>query len=335
VLGCEFAGRHDERRRYLARPFVFAIDPLLASQASALGLTSAADLFGSVVPYEFVATKAITHQLVGPRADRPEGWREDFTARVRDAVLPGYTVFAAADARMAGARLLSAGSVRAKDPRGAASRGQVVVETMHALETLLESWDPEALARYGLVLERNLARVCSRSVGQVLAGDLVVSYQGVQRETTDNEGQPAYGGSDLVCLRGGWGALARPALPADIRQAIAHARTYDAAAGLFPGFLATRRNYDVGQGVDAAGRAYTGVFEASWRPGGASGAEIAALRAFAAEPALERVEVSTVERHGGQCAPPAGAVVHFHGVDPASGPVLRYTRVTALGRRAA
>jgi uncharacterized protein DUF3182 len=335
LLGYEFAGRHDRRRRYPGRLFVFTLDPLLVPDAHALGVTSAADLFGAVVPHEFVATKAITHELVDARAARPEGWCAEFGARVRDAVLPGYTIFSARDAREAAGRLLAGGAVRAKDPRAAGSRGQTVLERAGDVERLLEGWSEDTLARHGLVLERNLARVRSRSVGQVIAGELVVSYHGVQHETTDNEGGPAYGGSDLVCVRGGWQALACLAPPPEAREAIVQARAYDAAAALFPGFLATRRNYDVGQGVDAAGRAYTGVFEASWRPGGASGAEIAALQAFAAEPALERVEVSTVERHGGQCLPPPGAVVHFHGVDPASGPVLRYTLVTARGRRAA
>src|SRR5882724_11427777 len=74
LIGCEFAGRHDRRRRYPGKLFVFAVDPLLAPHARALGVTSAADLFGSVIPHEVVGTKAITHELVHPRAARPPGW---------------------------------------------------------------------------------------------------------------------------------------------------------------------------------------------------------------------------------------------------------------------
>jgi hypothetical protein len=334
VVGCEFAGRWDGRRRYPGGVFVFAVDPLVTAQAAVLGVTSPGDLFGSVVPEPIVATKAISHALVEPDAVRPEGWWPAFTARVRHVVLPGYTAFSRRDVRLAAARLLAGGPVRAKDPREAGSRGQVVLETRRDVDKLLDGSDDATLARHGLVLERNLARVESRSVGQVMVGDLVVSYHGVQRETTANDGSRAYGGSDLVCVRGGWGALERLAVAPAVRRAIAQARTYDAAASLFPGFLATRRNYDVGQGRDAQGRRYSGVFEASWRPGGASGAEVAALEMFTADGSLERVEASTVERHGERDVPPPGARVHFHGVDPVSGPALRYTLVTAIRRAA-
>jgi hypothetical protein len=335
LLGCAFAGRYDARRRYPGRLFVFAVDPLLTGEARALGVATAADVFGSVVPHEIVATKAITHELVHGRGARPVGWSSSFAARVRHAVLPGYTAFSGRDAREALTRLLPGGAVRVKDPRGAGSRGQTVIERREELDRILAAWDPRALARHGLVLERNLVAVTTWSVGQAAVRDLVVSYHGTQQQTRDNTGGPAYGGSDLVCVRGGWDALARQDLAPDVRQALARARAYDEAASAFPGFVATRRNYDVGQGVDADGRAFTGVFEASWRPGGASGAEVAALHAFARDPTVEQVEVSTVERHGPDAVPPPGADVHFHGVDPTSGPALRYTIVRAVRRRAA
>lgn len=335
LIGCAFVGRHDGRRRYPGKLFVFAVDPLLPEQARALGVASAADVFGSVIPHAVIGTKAITHPLVHPRATRPAGWSAEFTARVRDAVLPGYTVFSKRAARSAGARLLAGGAVRAKDPRGAGCRGQTVLERPRDLDKLLEAWDGPTLARHGLVLERNLVSLRCRSVGQVRVGTLVMSYHGVQRETTDNEGRRGYGGSDLVCVRGGWDALERLDLAPEVRRAVAQARVYDDAASVFPGFLASRRNYDVGQGVDADGREHSGVFEASWRPGGASGAEIAALEAFAADPRVERVEVSTVERHGEDLEAPPEACVHFNRVDPSSGPALRYTQVTRVERRAA
>jgi len=334
MLGAPFAGRHDPRRRYPGKLYVFAVDPLLPEQARALDITTPADVFGSVVPHAVVATKAITHPLVHPRAGRPAGWSTAFSAAVRRAVLPGYTVFSRRCARSAATRLLASGAVRVKDPRGAGSRGQVVVRSLRDVDALLEAWDTDALARHGLVLERNLARLRSLSIGQISAAGLLMSYHGEQRETTDGEGRAAYGGSDLVCVRGGWDALERLELGADVREAVAQARVYDAAAAVFPGFLASRRNYDVGQGVDADGRRWSGVFEASWRPGGASGAEIAALEALL-DPDVERVHVSTVERHGADLEAPAEACVHFNRVDPSSGPALRYTHVTRVERRAA
>ena len=102
-----------------------------------------------------------------------------------------------------------------------------------------------------------------------------------------------------------------------------------------PGFLASRRNYDIGQGIDGRGRWRSGVFEASWRSGGASTAELAALMAFAQDSTLHVVEATSVKQFGRQTAIPPGAVIHFHDEDPEDGPLLRYTAVTRALRRVA
>jgi hypothetical protein len=60
--------------------------------------------------------------------------------------------------------------------------------------------------------------------------------------------------------------------------------------------------------------------------GGASGAEIAALEAFRAEPGLRAVRASTVEIYGG-AVPPPHATVYFHGVDERDGPMTKYATV--------
>jgi hypothetical protein len=101
------------------------------------------------------------------------------------------------------------------------------------------------------------------------------------------------------------------------------------------GVIASRRNYDVGQGVDAVGRWRSGVFEASWRVGGATPAEIAALHAFAHDPSLDVVHASSIEAYGADARPPDGAAVHFHGVDREAGPLVRYSTVRPVGGRAA
>jgi hypothetical protein len=118
------------------------------------------------------------------------------------------------------------------------------------------------------------------------------------------------------------------------RTAIAQARVYDEAAAVY-GVEASRRNYDVGQGTDAAGCAHSGVFEASWRAGGASPAELAALHALAQSPSVELVRVTCVEAYGADATPPPGAIVHFHGVDEEAGPLVRYTLVRETRERAA
>jgi hypothetical protein len=78
------------------------------------------------------------------------------------------------------------------------------------------------------------------------------------------------------------------------------------------------------QGLDAQGRRRSGVLEQSWRIGGASGAEIAALEAFQADESLRMVRASTVEVYGEDMEPPVGAGVYFHGSDDRVGPICKY-----------
>ena len=78
------------------------------------------------------------------------------------------------------------------------------------------------------------------------------------------------------------------------------------------------------RGCDAAGGWRLGILEQSWRIGGASGAEVAALEAFRADPGLRALRAATVERYGeGQPRPP-GATVYFDGVDERDGPMTKY-----------
>jgi Protein of unknown function (DUF3182) len=185
----------------------------------------------------------------------------------------------------------------------------------------------DEMAMYGLVLEENLRQVRTLSVGEVAVGSRKITYFGTQRTARDNQGRPVYGGSDLVCVRGGWRNLdALPMLP-EVRAAVTAARRYDEAAEEFPGFMASRRNYDVGRGIGVDDWPRSGVFEPSWRIGGASSAELAAMAAFARDASLQIVRASHVEEYGKGRRVPADAIVDFHGDDPEAGPVVRYTIV--------
>jgi hypothetical protein len=167
-----------------------------------------------------------------------------------------------------------------------------------------------------------------------MVGDRMIAYHGTQRSVTNNHGVSVYGGSHLICLRGGWAELINLPMDTKTRLAITQARTYDCNANNYPGFLASRRNYDVGQGFDGRGQWRSGVFEASWRSGGASTAELAALMALAQDSALQVVEATSVKHFGKPRKPPPGAAVHFCGNDPDDGPIMRYTVITRALRHA-
>jgi hypothetical protein len=116
---------------------------------------------------------------------------------------------------------------------------------------------------------------------------------------------------------------------AELHCAAALARRYhEEALACFDGMFASRCNYDVVLGEDDRGRPHAGVLEQSWRIGGASGAEVAALQRLRDEPRLAHVRAETVERHGASPETiPVGAIVSFAGDDPEAGPMIKYTLV--------
>jgi hypothetical protein len=328
IKGYEFREHYDAACNYSGPLFFVPDDTLLRDEAAGLGIRSSNDLYGGVVPHLFVKTKAITHGLVGRDAERPPGWSTAFAERVREIVLPGYTVFSNRDAQMAAGRMLVRGPIRVKKPLSASGKDQTVVTSLNELDAALEKISAEEMAAYGLVLEENLRQVRTLSVGEVAIGNPRISYYGTQRTVADNEGRPVYGGSELICVRGGWEVLDALPMSAEARAALVAARRYDEATEEFHGFTASRRNYDVARGTGADGWPQSGVLEPSWRVGGASSTELAAMAAFARDPSLEIVRASHVEEYGERRRAPADAIVEFQGDDPEAGPLLRYTIVT-------
>ncbi|MEK8029419.1 DUF3182 family protein [Ideonella sp. DXS29W] len=338
LLGCDFVDGVDqvpatpgqgsgeawaEGARYLV-----PTQTLTTDEAQRWGITRPEHLFGGVVPHPFVATKVISHPLVEPLAPAPPGWSPAHGSRIRDAVLPGYSVFSAEDARAAAGRLLAGGSVRLKDPAGVGGLGQWVIQSLDDLESHLADWSDDQLARHGLVLERNLREVSTLSVGQVMVGDQVAAYVGTQGLTLNHVGHEVYGGSQLEVCRGGFDALLQERLQPNVRRAVEQAlQFHQAALDCFPGFFASRCNYDIAQGLDDHGQMLSGVLEQSWRIGGASGAEAVALQAFAGDPSLRRVRASTTEVYADEVVPPPGAWVLYDGPDGHGRRLVKYARV--------
>jgi hypothetical protein len=330
MTGFPFAGEHDPDAPVPTRCYFVPADTLTADVAVKLGIRSADDLFGGVVPAGFVGTKVVTHPLVAADACAPDGWSIEFPRLVAQSVLAGYSAFAKSDAMHAGRSLLDRGPARVKLASGIGGTGQWVVNDEAALAAVLATVADADIATSGVVIEENLADVITHSIGCVRVAEMVATYCGTQHTTTNNEGVEVYGGSELRVVRGGFSALLALELPLEVRLAIAQARVYDDAADrCFPGFFASRRNYDVAQGIDAAGRRRSGVLEQSWRVGGASGPEIGALEAFQDDPSLQTVRAVSREIYGDAAPPPANAAVYFRGIDPRVGALTKFTVVEA------
>lgn len=316
--------------RHGRRPLYFVPrDTLLVDEARALGIDSRDDFFGGIVPYPVLQTKAIAHPLVDDTAMAPAGWCPALGARLAPVTLPGYAAFSKGDARRAALLLLARGAVRLKAGAGVGGLGQWPVNDEHELDAVLDGLEEAAVNDTGLVVEINLRRSLTYGVGQLHLGERVYSYFGTQRSTRNHAGKDVYAGSDLQVVRGDFDALLAVKCSPDVKLAIRQAKAFDAAVrASFAGLLVTRNNYDVIQGCDCADRPHSGVLDQSWRIGGASPAEIAAIEAFDHDPALRLVRVSTIE-HYGAIEPPHHARIHYSGVDPRVGQITKYTLVDA------
>ena len=323
-MGWAFGDRYDPGATH-AHPLYFVPhDALLAAEAQALGIRGPEDLLGGVVPHAFIATKAITHPLVDRNAVAPVGWSHAFAERTGDSVLRGYTTFSLADARRAAALLLGEGPVRIKCVSGIGGAGQHLARSAQDVDAALAGIDPHEFD-VGVTVEENLDEDVTFSVGLVQCGGEAIAYCGTQRTTRNGRGHEVYGGSTLDVVRGGFAAVLASGLAPNAVAAVELAQAYDTAAfASYPDAFASRRNYDVLFGRDAAGRRRAGVLEQSWRIGGATGAEVVALDVFRRDPARTRVCCATVEIYGAASDVPPGAIIHYSGVDANVGPLTKY-----------
>ncbi|HWH84120.1 MAG TPA: DUF3182 family protein [Burkholderiaceae bacterium] len=330
VLDVEYLGEPDVASLAVCRALVVPHDTLLTlAEARRLGIRFAQHIFGGVVPRPFVATKVIGHPLARTRAIAPRGWSRRFAHLVGEVVLPGCAAFDARDAILAGERLLRDGAIRLKEAGGVGGAGQHVVENAARLRDVVAALERAALMAEGIVIERNLLDVTTLSVGRVQVGPLVVSYVGTQSLVKNHRGHDTYGGSHLSLVRGDAPTLLESGLAPMQHTAVTKALAYHRAAlACFRGLIATRANYDVACGRDAKGHLQCGVLEQSWRIGGATGAELLAVRAFRDDPSLAAIEASTHEVYGDPGSLPEGAHVLYDGLDDAGlGRLVKYAQV--------
>jgi hypothetical protein len=328
ILGCKFGGSYDPDK-HRGRDLYLLPTQTIVGTASAqqLGITGPDDLWGGFVEHDFICTKAISHGLRSHLAQAPQGWSPLFSERTRNVVLDGLSVFSLEDARPAAEHLLYNGPIRLKPVHACAGRGQEVIKSLDAFDEILARPDIEKQFSEGVVLEQDLSDVITHSVGQSFIGDKVLSYCGDQYLTKDAHGEEVYGGSNLLVVQGDYDELLKLDLPDDVRLAIEQAQVFDSAANeAYPRFYASRRNYDIAQGLDSNGKSRSGVLEQSWRMGGASSAEVAALQSFVNDPGMRAIRVSSVETYIDQPLP-ADAIEVYRGPAENSEFLLKYVTV--------
>ena len=328
VVGLEYGGSYDLDLHSGRDVYLLPTQTLVGvAAARQLGVKGPEDLWGGYVDHDFICTKAISHGLLNRYAFGPEGWSSLFSERVRSVVLDGLSVFSLEDARPAAEHLLYSGPIRMKPIHACAGRGQEVIKSLDQFDAILARPDAKTLFTDGVVLEQDLTEVVTHSVGQSFIGDKVLSYCGDQYLTEDGQGEQVYGGSNLLVVQGYYEDLLALELPDHTRLAIQQAQVFDSAADeAYPGFYASRRNYDIAQGLDCDGKQRSGVLEQSWRLGGASSAEVAALQSFVNNPGLRAIRVSSAETYTDQPLP-ANAIEVYRGPAEHSDFLLKYVTV--------
>ncbi|KDD67140.1 DUF3182 family protein [Pseudomonas mandelii] len=328
ILGLKYGGSYDPELHNGRDLYLLPTQTLVGvAAARQLGVKGPEDLWGGYVDHDFICTKAISHGLRNKDAHAPEGWSPLFSERVRSVVLDGLSVFSMDDARPAAEHLLYSGPIRIKPIHACAGRGQEVIKSLDQFDAILARPEAKALFTEGVVLEQDLDQVITHSVGQSFIGDTVLSYCGDQYLTEDGQGEQVYGGSNLLVVRGHYDDLLELEIPDDVQLAIRQAQVFDRAADeAYPGFYASRRNYDIAQGVDSNGKKRSGVLEQSWRMGGASSAEVAALQSFVNDPGMRAIRVSSVETYIDQPLP-ADAIEVYRGPAQNSDFLLKYVTV--------
>lgn len=324
-LGREYGGRLEDYR-LSERPYCVPLATLCGTECGPrLADITEADFLGGWVRDPITATKAIVHPLA-PDEVAPGNWPASFAFAAADLTLSGFTALTRGGAMRAGKKLLENGDVRIKLVSASGGVQQYVVRSSGELLDIVDALTGENGLCDSLVLEENLDEVSTFSVGEISLGGISASYVGEQQLTRNNQGQEVYGGSCLRVFRGKLAELV-DALSGEDCDVCTLGMRFDNLATAHLGLVASRRNYDIVRGRHSSGAVKVAVLEQSWRVGGASGAEIAALEAFARDPGLSQVCASTVELYGEGNVPPVDGDVYFHGIDRELGPLLKYSYV--------
>lgn len=305
---------------------------LLQDQAIALGIYSLNDLYGGVVPYEFLKDKSLTHPIYHISMNRPEGWNNQLGVYLKPYVLDGFSAFTTQDVLWAAQGMIDSGPIRLKLASTTSEQSHWVFSHHAEFIKFINQMQDHPLFKQGMVVEEDLRNTTTFSIGQTEIGGLLISYCGEHVLTTNLNGEKTYGGANLFVVRGNYNQL-HDALTFPIhREALHLTRQYEQLIfETFPLLYASRRNYTVLYGVNAKRQVRLGVLKPSWCMGNTSMAELLALEAFCATPKLKSINTWTRDHYvetfscltSSELAhdldeSPVGFIVKYAGVDDVS-----------------
>jgi hypothetical protein len=288
--------------------FWFLHGPIPPEEAAQLEITGR-NFFGGITDL-LHAQKSVFHTPVPGAETIPDNFPSSFVEYLdkNKVLLPGYTAFSAHDAHTACDLLAARGYVpRFKDPLMSASKGQYRLESHDQLVALLEAKDEAALAQCGVVIEANMIGKADGELDSLSGG-----WVEIDGRTNTSVGFMTFAenitpfsiiSSDRFVIRGD---DPRPFLGLVDERYHGEAEllsVFRDANLLIPELRATRRNYNFIQGSfersdGTPGETALKASEPTFRPGGATGAELLARDYLDKHPESDVVHVKCEIHYG-------------------------------------
>jgi hypothetical protein len=239
--------------------------------ATDYGMKGVGDLYGGVVQHRSQADKSILHPLVTDDAVCPHWYTPALAEFAEDAIMTGFTVFSAQDARIAAEKLHRQGwqDLRTKEPQCLGGAGQSILASQNDLDNLQQN--NGVSEQHGLVIEPNLRRPRIYSAGTLHLAGHTISWVGSPWNKMVS-GELKFAGNRILAIKGDLNDLSATFdRSSQLSLAVAKAAVVHEGYGKAIGAIISRATYDICTTDEVSG-----VIDPSLRPSGTSPAELAA-----------------------------------------------------------
>lgn len=261
---------------------------LLKSQARTAGIENRDQFYGAVIEDHGHVSKAVLHPTLNGKTEAPHFHSDLFVERVKDCVLPGFTVFSKEDAANAYENLVDQGyRVRAKKTRESDGMGQLDIRYRSNLLAFLKgSISDEEINQEGLVLEAQVHDPQTISIGYAIYGKDVFTFLAEQKNDKGEDGRDRYAGARVKVIKDTNLSFSTPnhlILNDNERRALEMAHKFHNAFSYFNPLL-SRISFDCVLGADHKGSPLAGITDITARLGGTCPALILAAQEFKKNP---------------------------------------------------
>ena len=285
--------------RYLDLPYFdetgrgvneYVVPPVAITKKDAekLGIRAEADFYGGAVDRLGHVSKAILHPCIS--LYKPPFHSDWFARSIVDLVVPGVTTFlkhALLDNYEELVRQFPV--MRLKLSNKSDGHGQYLVSSRGQLIQVLETIADEEVRRDGLIVEDNLERNRTISVGRVVVGsDIFYTLARQKNDLAPEDNRNRYLGAEVFIVRDNIGELLRASLSSTEQTALSVASKFLERYSYFDP-VCSRISFDYLVGYHTYGERVAGITDITARLGGTCPALCLAVLEFKSNPGLSLV----------------------------------------------